>query len=142
LLSISVSQITLSKKNLHEAFHSQKIAAIHVEKSRSKYPAVSYHVFTKVNENRTMNIQRKEFVTSLIILGVLTMILAVLAFAEKTREDGHIPERNGRGSGELISVIVTTGLTGSLVPVIRVLSGEVRPHFGQPALPLVMGMRC
>jgi hypothetical protein len=89
-----------------------------------------------------MNTQRKQFVTSLIMLGMLTMILAVLAIAEKSREDGHLPERNRPGSGEILSMIVGTGLVGFLVPGFQVFSRETKQHTGQTALPVSRGMRC
>jgi hypothetical protein len=58
------------------------------------------------------------------MLGVLAMIFAVLAFAEKTREDGHLPERSGRGSGERPSLAVATGLAVIMVPAYRVQRGR------------------
>jgi hypothetical protein len=76
------------------------------------------------------------------MLGMLPMIFAVLAFAEKSREDGHLPERNGHGSGEILSMIIGTGLVLFPVPGFRACSREAKPHTGQLHLPLSGGMRC
>ena len=76
------------------------------------------------------------------MLGMLTMILAVLAIAEKSREDGHLPERNGYGSGEILSIITGTGLVRSLVPDFRAFSRDAKPYTGHTALPVSGGMRC
>jgi hypothetical protein len=116
-------------------------AAISVEKSRSKYPPGIYWMFTIVNENQSMNRDRKQFVTSLLMLGVLAMIFAVLAFAEKTREDGHLPERNGRGSGETTSLVFITSLTGMMIPGFHIMKSGAGSPSGQPTLPLFWGMR-
>ena len=70
-----------------------------------------------------MNAQRKQLVTSILMLGVLSMIFSVLAFAEKTREDGHLPEQKGQGSGELTAFAVALGFSGLLVPVFRASGG-------------------
>jgi hypothetical protein len=95
-----------------------------------------------VNEHRTMNIQRKQFATSLIMLGVLAMIFVVLAFAEKTREDGHLPERNSRGPGEMASTGVAAGLAVFMIPVFRAGIGGAESHPEHPPQSLSMGMRC
>jgi len=76
------------------------------------------------------------------MLGVLAMIFAVLAFAEKTREDGHLPERNSRSPDGMTYPGVATGLVTVLIPVSRAVTGEVKPLSGHPALPLSGGMRC
>jgi hypothetical protein len=94
-----------------------------------------------VNENRPMNIQQKQFVTSLVTLGVLAMIVSDLAFAEKIREDGHLPERDGQGSGTIISPVADTGTAGILMPVFRMPGSGAGQRSGQPVLPLSGGMR-
>ena len=48
-----------------------------------------------------MTTQRKNLATFTIIIGVLTLILTASALAEKDHE-GHLPERNGRGTAESI----------------------------------------
>ena len=89
-----------------------------------------------------MNKNQKYFVTPLIMLGILTMVLTALAFAEKEREDGHLPERNDRGSGEILSMIAVSGLTGLLVPVFRSGCGDVTIPAVHTTHPSSMGMRC
>ena len=89
-----------------------------------------------------MNNQRKKFVTPFLMLGMLAMIFAVLAFAEKTREDGHLPERNGRGPGEITSTGVAAGLAGFLIPVSLAGIGGAESHPEHPPQSLSMGMRC
>ena len=89
-----------------------------------------------------MHTQREHIVNPLLMLGILAMIFAVLAFAEKTREDGHLPERNGRGTGELTSIGVATAMAIFLIPVSPAGTGgtESRPEYHQH--PVSMGMRC
>lgn len=43
-----------------------------------------------------MKSKRKNFVASTTMIGVLTMLISVSAFAANTHEDGHLPERNRR----------------------------------------------
>ena len=88
-----------------------------------------------------MNLQRKQLVTPLLILGVLGMIVAVLAFAEKTREDGHLPERNGRGSGEIITPAAAPGPAGTLALEFRMPESAGGTCSEHPVLPLSGGMR-
>jgi hypothetical protein len=88
-----------------------------------------------------MNAQKKQIATSLIMLGMLSMIFSVLAFAEKTREDGHLPEQNGRGSGELTAFAVAAGLAGFLVPVLA-SGGRAGSGHGHHTLSSSAGMRC
>jgi hypothetical protein len=98
--------------------------------------------FTIVNEYRTMNTSGKQFAIPLLMLGMLAMIFAVLAFAEKTREDGHLPERNDRGSGELISLGVATGLAVFLTAVPRARTGGAESRHEHPPHLVSLGMRC
>ena len=54
--------------------------------------------------------KRKNLAAFTIIIGVLTLILAVSALAEKAHGD-HLPERNGRGTaGPIISFGVPVGI--------------------------------
>nr|WP_320161677.1 hypothetical protein [uncultured Methanoregula sp.] len=89
-----------------------------------------------------MNIQRKQLVTSILMLGVLSMVFAVLAFAEKTKEEGHLPERNGQGSGELTAFTVATGLSGLLVPAYRASEKRTDSRSGHHTPFFLTGMRC
>ena len=54
-----------------------------------------------------MTAQRKNLAAFTIIIGILTLILTASVLAEKAHE-GHLPERNGRGSAE---TIVSSGVT-------------------------------
>ncbi len=54
-----------------------------------------------------------------VILGVLTLILAISALTEKSHE-GHLPERNYRGTA---GAIVASGIPGGLLILYSVLSG-------------------
>lgn len=58
-------------------------------------------MFTIVNKKYRMTEQRKNLAAFTIIIGVLTLILAASALAEKEHE-AHLPERNGRGTAESI----------------------------------------
>jgi hypothetical protein len=89
-----------------------------------------------------MNTRRKQFVTPILILGMFAMIFAVLVFTEKTREDGHLPERNGRGYGDLTSFGVATSLAIYLIPIFRAGIGGAKSHPEPPTQLLSMGMRC
>jgi uncharacterized membrane protein YidH (DUF202 family) len=59
-----------------------------------------YFLFTSVNKKSEMTVQRKDLAAFTIIIGVLTLILAASALAEKAHE-AHLPERNGRGTAEI-----------------------------------------
>lgn len=76
------------------------------------------------------------------MLGVLSMIFSVLAFAEKTREDGHLPEQKGQGSSELTPFAVAAGFSGLLVPVFRASGGGAGSRHGHHTLSSSVGMRC
>jgi hypothetical protein len=62
-----------------------------------------------------MTSQRKTLADFTVIIGVLTLILAVSALAEKSHE-AHLPERNGRGPPEAFA------FPGVLVGILLVLS--------------------
>ena len=58
-------------------------------------------MFTIVNKKYRMAAQRKNLAAFTIIIGVLTLIQAASALAEKEHE-GHLPERNGRGTADSV----------------------------------------
>ncbi|MGD0535229.1 MAG: hypothetical protein ABR999_07295 [Methanoregula sp.] len=66
--------------------------------------------------------QRKNLATFTIIIGVLTLILAVSALTEKSHE-GHLPERNDRGTAE---AIVSSGIPGGILLLFSTFSGTNR----------------
>ncbi|MGB8220290.1 MAG: hypothetical protein WCE46_07915 [Methanoregula sp.] len=66
--------------------------------------------------------QRKNLATFTIIIGVITLILAVSALTEKSHE-GHLPERNDRGTTE---VIVSSGIPGGILLLYSAVSGTNR----------------
>jgi hypothetical protein len=66
--------------------------------------------------------QRRNLATFTIIIGVLTLILAVSALAEKSHE-GHLPERNDRGTAE---AIVSSGTPGGTLLLYSIVSGTNR----------------
>jgi hypothetical protein len=53
-----------------------------------------------------MTAHQRNLAAFTIIIGVLTLVLAASALAEKEHE-GHLPERNGRGTAE---TIVSSGI--------------------------------
>ena len=66
--------------------------------------------------------QRRDLATFTVIIGVLTLILAVSALAEKSHE-GHLPERNDRGYAE---AIVSSGIPGGILLLFSAVSGTSR----------------
>ena len=66
--------------------------------------------------------QQRNLATFTIIIGVLTLILAVSALAEKAHE-GHLPERNDRGTAE---AIVSSGIPGGILLLFSPFSGTNR----------------
>jgi hypothetical protein len=66
--------------------------------------------------------QKRNLATFTIIIGVLTLILAVSALAEKSYE-GHLPERNDRGTAE---AIVSSGIPGGILLLYSIVSGTNR----------------
>ena len=89
-----------------------------------------------------MNTQKQHLVTSILMLGVLSMIFAALAFAEKTQEDVHLPERDAQGSGELTAFAVATGFSAVLAPVFPASAGRAGSRRGLSAISSLPGMRC
>jgi hypothetical protein len=74
-----------------------------------------------VNKKYRMTAHRKNLATFTIIIGVLTLILAASALAEKAHE-GHLPERNGRGAAE---TIVSSGIPAWIIILLSAVSGSV-----------------
>ncbi len=66
-----------------------------------------------------MTTQRKSLATFTIIIGVLTLILTASALAEKDHE-GHLPERNGRGTAESV---IFSGLPAWILILFSAISG-------------------
>jgi hypothetical protein len=88
--------------------------------------------------------QRKNLATFTIIIGVLTLILAVSALTDKSHE-GHLPERNDRGTAESI---VSSGIPGGILLLFSAVSGTNRHRhsitgtlasFGHSCLPAMVG---
>jgi hypothetical protein len=88
--------------------------------------------------------QRKNLAAFTIIIGVLTLILAVSALTEKSHE-GHLPERNDRDTGESV---VSSGIPGGILLLFSVVSGTSRHRhstigtlasFGHPCCPAMAG---
>jgi hypothetical protein len=75
-----------------------------------------------VNKKYRMTAQRKDLATFTIIIGVLTLVLAVSALAEKAHEE-HLPERNGRGTAE---AIIASGFPVGILILLSAVSGFVR----------------
>jgi hypothetical protein len=74
------------------------------------------------------------------MLGMLTILLSALLFAQERKEDGHLPERNGRGPGEMISPALS-GPGGITITESRVVGSRVVPHSWQPVSLVPCGMR-
>jgi len=68
-----------------------------------------------------MKAQRKDLAAFTIIIGVLTLILTVSALAEKAHGD-HLPERNGRGTAE---VIIASGVPAGILILLSSVFGSV-----------------
>ena len=66
--------------------------------------------------------QRKNLAAFTIFIGVLTLILAASALTEKSHE-GHLPERNDRGTAE---AIVSSGIPGGILLLFSAVSGTNR----------------
>jgi hypothetical protein len=64
------------------------------------------------------------------MIGILTFILAVSTFAEKSNGDHHLPERNGRITLAAIAFLGLTTLVLRGIPVVPGCSGteEYQPH--------------
>ncbi|MFA4862024.1 hypothetical protein [Methanoregula sp.] len=69
-----------------------------------------------------MTLKRKNLAAFTIILGILTLILIVSAFAEKAHGD-HLPERNGRGTA---GSIITFGVPVGILILLSAVSGFTR----------------
>jgi hypothetical protein len=82
----------------------------------------SISVHLREQEIRNMAPQRRNLATFTLIIGVLTLILAVSALAEKSHE-GHLPERNDRGTAE---AIVSSGIPGGILLLCSIVSGTNR----------------
>ena len=66
--------------------------------------------------------QRKNLATFTIMIGVLTLVLAASALAEKEHE-GHLPERNGRGTTE---AMLAAGIPAWILILFSAVSGSVK----------------
>jgi len=88
--------------------------------------------------------QRKNLAAFTLIIGALTLILTASALADKSHE-GHLPERNDRGTAE---TIVSSGVLGGLSLLFSDFSGTNRyrysitgtlASFGQFCCPAMAG---
>jgi hypothetical protein len=74
-----------------------------------------------------MRPRQKRLVSSALIIGILTLILTVSAFAEKSNGDPHQPERNGRIPLAAVTIPGFAALLPGVIPV-RIRSGEIKAN--------------
>jgi len=95
-----------------------------------------------------MTSQRRNLAAFTLIIGILTLILAVSIFTEKAHE-AHLPEQNNRGTAE---AVVFTGVNAGILLLLSAVFGFVRnrnryssytrihSRFGQSSCPV--GVYC
>jgi hypothetical protein len=66
--------------------------------------------------------QRKNLASFTLIIGALALILTASALADKSHE-GHLPERNDRGTAE---AIISSGIPGGIFLLFSAFSGTNR----------------
>jgi hypothetical protein len=85
--------------------------------------------------------QRKNLAAFTIIIGVLTLILTVSTLAEKSYE-GHLPERNDRGTAEAIISSDTLAVILTLLSAVSGSAGIQDRHRGNTGSTTIFGQSC